>query len=406
MNLVVSQEDKQIASNDQQWQTEIKKSFPWLPVITGLAIVYLGLQFLIVNPAQQELVAMQQRMQGMEKNLEQLVGVKENVWKTNDLLAAVRSQESQHQQLENALSKMKTFRIDVQAEAKRTENAMTEIRKIGQLHKEIASQNDVHKSAVKSFEQVAKLQKDLSNLRVEMKKSLEEVKDVKVMIGQLTQLKSELIADVQGLEDAQKNLKGLVALKNDVVRGAIRMKTAESSLAHMTLMQDGLVEADKQHRQAAASMKNLTRMQTELSKVDSEKIVAANKNMKQLFEMSDDLNTRSKSVEVAMETVETLADFQDDLAKRIVMIKKMRRDLLEVSLMEPTVVRIVNILKPLTQIASLRRLEKQDIQAAVKTISERRQKSNMPASIVDKKDIKKVVPNTAMQIPSKTTVTK
>ena len=74
----------------------------------------------------------------------------------------------------------------------------------------------------------------------------------------------------------------------------------------------------------------------------------------------------------AVETLEVLGDLQDQVKEQVASMQGMRRELLDVILMESTVAKATRILEPLAQLGNLNRLSDAEVREAARVIMDQR----------------------------------
>ena len=80
----------------------------------------------------------------------------------------------------------------------------------------------------------------------------------------------------------------------------------------------------------------------------------------------------SGSVADAVQTLELLGGFQEEFVSQIQVLSEMRRNLVEIGLMETTVSRVSRLMKPLVELGNLRRLSDDELRQAARSILEGR----------------------------------
>jgi hypothetical protein len=98
----------------------------------------------------------------------------------------------------------------------------------------------------------------------------------------------------------------------------------------------------------------------------------AQSKLTQLVQIQDDLNTQTTDVIDAIETLEVLTDLSDELQTQVDSMGDMRKGLMDIILLETTVAKAVDVLEPLQQVSQLRRMSREDVRAAARTIMEQR----------------------------------
>ena len=88
--------------------------------------------------------------------------------------------------------------------------------------------------------------------------------------------------------------------------------------------------------------------------------------------MQSDLTESTDDIVDAVQMLELLTDFRSEFDRQITAMVGMRRQLMEVVLMESTVVRAVRILEPLIQLGKLRRLSDGEVRDAARVILDQR----------------------------------
>ncbi len=74
-------------------------AFRWSMLFVGLAVGFLGMDIMVRRPMMRELSQVRSELSSVERDMEELVGVRNNVWETNNLLTGLKSQ---YRQLEEA----------------------------------------------------------------------------------------------------------------------------------------------------------------------------------------------------------------------------------------------------------------------------------------------------------------
>jgi hypothetical protein len=117
---------------------------------------------------------------------------------------------------------------------------------------------------------------------------------------------------------------------------------------------------------------------TELSAIrqrlqkESTQIDPAKSSLEGLVTLKDNLLARTGDLADAVETLETLGDLEHQLVDSVQSFDRVRRWLVEVVLFEPAVERAVTILKPLTDLSNLRRLNPAELRQAARSVADQR----------------------------------
>ncbi|MBC7965052.1 MAG: hypothetical protein H7Z17_03920, partial [Fuerstia sp.] len=93
------------------------RSFMWICMVMSLAVVFFGMQLMMVGPLKGRLDGIQARLEESEGSMKKLVAGRDSVWKTNNLLTSIEEQASHVQKVEKSLADIQNLRSSVQREA-------------------------------------------------------------------------------------------------------------------------------------------------------------------------------------------------------------------------------------------------------------------------------------------------
>jgi hypothetical protein len=127
----------------------------------------------------------------------------------------------------------------------------------------------------------------------------------------------------------------------------------------------------RQIEEAGVALTELSAIRERLQK-ESAQIVPAKSSLDGLVTLKDNLLARTGDLADAVETLETLGDLEHQLVDSVQSFDRVRRWLVEVVLFEPAVERAVTMLKPLTDLSNLRRLNPAELRQAARTVADQR----------------------------------
>jgi len=308
--------------------------------IAGGAVVLalVGIQMLVTQPLARRLVGVQQHLVRVERDMTELVGAGDGIWETSDLLSGLADQSARLDATRTALDSIRDFREQVENEAAALDEARGVLVQLTTLQNRLVDESAGHREAMASLNRLVQL-RDVAVAGVERTDRA---------VTEVTRLQG--IAD--DLDQAHDRFEQLVALRDAILNGGDDTDEAHATLDQLVLLQDSL--------------------NTHSSDVD-----VAGKNLEELLALEESLRTRSEDIASAVEALEVLTDLQRDIREHVQSLSGMRRDLMEVVLLQGTVARVVRILGPLSELAHLRRLSAVEIRAAARSIS--RQRANEQA---------------------------
>ena len=106
-------------------------------MLMSLAVVFFGMQLMMVGPLKGRLDNIQARIDSSENNMNKLVAVRDSVFRTNDLLTGLEDQTTRLQSLESSISNIATFRTNVEQEAEASTAALVALDKVSLLQDQI-----------------------------------------------------------------------------------------------------------------------------------------------------------------------------------------------------------------------------------------------------------------------------
>ncbi|MFM8725648.1 MAG: hypothetical protein ACKON9_11050, partial [Planctomycetaceae bacterium] len=91
-----------------------------------------------------------------------------------------------------------------------------------------------------------------------------------------------------------------------------------------------------------------------------------------LLSIQDALAAGTEQVAIAVQNLEILDEFQQEATRHINSLAVLRRTLMEIALMESSIVRVASVIQPLTEIVNLRRLGDDEVREAARVVLDRR----------------------------------
>lgn len=417
-------------------------AFRWSMLFVGLAVGFLGMDLMVRRPMMRELARVRVELSTVERDMEELVGVRNQVWETNNLLTSLKSQYRQLEDARVCVTAMEQLRKEIEAEAEHTAAAFNRLDRLVGLQNRVLSNSANIETAEEQFERMMTMQeqvvlagqrteqavdsirgllkvreaaqvagsdidsalatvKQFGALKEQIFRESEgvevaetEVEEVFATARRFNELKAEIFLHGEGLDAAREHVAGLAAIKNDVFNASGDTAQAHEAARRMIALKndingeaDGILEA-QQHADDLFTLKNDIVQnggdtQTAFQHTDRlfslrDRLNAdmdldnAESKLTQLVSIQNTLNSQTGEVVDAIETLEVLTDLSDELQVQVDSMGDMRKSLMDIILLETTVSRAVNVLEPLTQISQLRRMNRDDVRAAARTIMEQR----------------------------------
>ncbi len=297
----------------------------------GLALV--GIQLLVTQPLERRLDGVQSELVRVEQDMSELVGAGNGAWETNDLLSGLQRQSDQLDATRSALETIRSFREQVQQQAAGVDTAREVLEQLAALQDRLVDDGAANQQAVTELNRLVAI-RDLAIAHTDQTdQALKEL----ARWNQVT----------RHLGNAHESINQLVALRDAILAGTTETDQAQLTLDRLVILQDTLNS-------------------------QSEHLANAQDNLDQLLTLQNSLGSQSDAIADSIVTLETLTDLQQDIRGHVDSLQGMRRDLMEVVLLESSVARVVRMLGPLTELVKLRRLGNADLQAAARSISKQR----------------------------------
>jgi prophage DNA circulation protein len=134
------------------------RNFMGMSMVMSLAVVFFGMQLMMVGPLKGRLETIQTRMESTENNMNKLVAVRDSVFRTNDLLSSLEDQSSRLQSLEQSITDIKTLRTAIEQEAGAAQTALASIDKLSAVQQRIIETEAQTQKASAQFNAMHELQ--------------------------------------------------------------------------------------------------------------------------------------------------------------------------------------------------------------------------------------------------------
>jgi hypothetical protein len=378
----------------QNQQNKSFRNFMWISMLMSLAVVFFGMQLMMVGPLKGRLDGIQTRLDLSDEHLNRIAGTRGNVWEANDLLSSLEDQHSKLAGMRAALTQIGDLRRSLEKESDSATAALTALDRLATVQKRIIASRQQTNEA---FEQVA----GLENLRdaVLSGSGQTEVADntlqgmlalqkrviaasngyekASTSIACMAELTQRLVDSDEKLQLASRKFDEFVGLQNRMIAAADVFEKADTNFASAQDSASKLIALKEQILSSADSLgvaegnaRTLVAMNNTLNGGLNLKVAAA--NLDQMIQLQNSLGEQTGQVASAVQTLEILDDFQTEVSTHVRSLTGLRRTLVELAMMESTVGRVAQVMAPLTELSSLRRLGESEIREAARVIMDRR----------------------------------
>jgi hypothetical protein len=381
--LLISGHDQSSATNE----FVASPAFRWSMLFVGLAIGFLGMDIMVRRPMMRELASVRTELSSVERDMEELVGVRNQVWETNNLLTSLKSQYRQLEDARVSMSALTQLRTEIEEEAGHTTAAFAKLDRLVGLQNAVLRNSDNVESAEVSLDRMVAMQghlvdsgentsdaisaiNQLVKVRDAAEVQMAKIDNAYDVVQKFGELKQQIMANGEGLDIAQEHVAALAAIKNDVFNESNDVAAAHEAARNMIALKNDINDKSEGLETAKLTAQELFTLKDAL--IAEADLDSAEGNLTQLVGIQDTLNRQSAEVADAVETLEVLTDLNDELQTQVTTIDSMRKSLLDVVLMESTVRKVAGILEPLAELSNLRRLSSSEMREAARLIMDQR----------------------------------
>lgn len=349
-----------------------KAPHTWGMLIAGLACGFVGMYFTITRPMTERMQTLETDIAMMQTEMHQLVGTRDDLWKTNDLLTGLRQQQRQLTEANQALALIRQFRADVVALKEDHELVTNSLGQMASLQRELMNNHTDLLKCREALRQIAALHQDVVTAGTSAENQKMQIEKASSTLAQVAALTEKAIQQETSISEARGTLDSLDGL-------TAALMTRGDAVAESTAIVQGMDELQAQLKvqaeQLPASKETVERMnalELRLAEHDPAITERAEQNLTALTNLGQELSSGTTRIASAIETIELLHDFQTQVTTHADALANMRRDLMEITFLESTVNQTLQILKPLIQLTDMRRMSDAEVREAARVIIDRR----------------------------------
>ncbi len=363
------------------------RSFMWICMVMSLAVVFFGMQLMMVGPLKGRLDGIQARLEESEGNMKKLVAGRDTVWKTNNLLTSIEEQASHIQKVQKSFAEIQSLRGNIQREAESSAVAMAALDRMSAVQDRlVASQQQTQQATVQvtrlddllttiihggeNAEIAANSMDGIVALQSRIIAASNNYEKASEGIANLADLTQRMVAQSEELKAASSRFDEFVSLANAIKAEPTDLESAKTTVAALNSLKDQLVASGETLEVAQQNTRTLVAMNETLS--GSLKLDESRKNLDSLVALGTTLSSQSEHVAEAIQNLEIMDDFRTELAGHVKSLEGVRRTMMEIAMMESTLGRVAQVVEPLTQIGNLRRLSDDEMREAARVILDRR----------------------------------
>jgi hypothetical protein len=354
---------------------------------SGFAIGLVVLHVAVTRPMTQEFGRLQHQMDSLQWGVQKLTGQTEQAAKAGDLLGLLAEQGRQSQAAADALAEIRTLQAELINGQGATADAQTALNSLTKLRRQARDAQSDSRDVAAALDKLQSLQDQLIG-------QYHSIVGAQTTVEAIARLRELAEAEGARVMDARRALESLIELESRTLAERERAERAVTSVEQWERLNDRLVHAsehaaeardasedliaiketilcgnDDLHPQAArAALDELVRLRERLQNEATE-IAAAHTGLDGLLSLKDRILARTADLAETIETLELTGDLNRQLQDAMRQFEGVRRWLVEMVMLEPTVERAVGALKPLADLANLRRLSPNELRQAARAIA-------------------------------------
>lgn len=390
-------EGNKLRSIENQLAEQQKHS--WAMLVVGITLGFVGMHFLMARPMSREMARMQRDLTLVEQRMQDLVGARDEVWETNSLLSSLKAQQGQTEDARLALQTIRELRADLVDETSRNADAAKAVELLARLQSRLIEQPTMTASANTALDQMQAVENrlvaqretnetagktldELVAIKNTVRSQAENVELAKGTLNQMVALGQDLRSQNEGLAQAASGLRGLSDLKTGLTKAAENLEVAQSVSDQLVALEQRLADGGQQADLATERAADLIALNTRLNAADLN-LLASQQNLDGILKVQSHLAGQSQSVADAIATLEVLSGFHDEFVSQVQVLGEMRRNLVEISLMETTLMKVSRMMKPLIELGNLKRLSDDELRQAARMILDGRTATRVTKSSGD-----------------------
>lgn len=349
-----------------------KQAHWWGMLAAGLSCGLLGMYFTITRPMTERMRALEADLAIMQTEMHQLVGTRDDLWKTNDLLTGLRHQQRQLAEAGQSLAALRDMKHEVIALADQHQQAMQQLAAISRLQSTLVANSAAVEEAEVAIGQVQELQQAVTELGKQSLARQSQIAAAQGTLLSLDDLTSQTIKQQATVEAAQSMLKSVDKLSGSLLGRGEALARSSEVVQQMDALQSQIAQQSEKLPVAIANWQEIAGLHQELAAHDPKLTAQAERNLIALQDLGTDLSTGSDRITSAVQTIELLEDFQSQMQVHANTLTNMRRELMEIAFLESTVKQTLQVLKPLIQLTDMRRMSDREVREAARVIMDRR----------------------------------
>lgn len=313
-------------------------------MVAGLAIGFILMHLIVVRPMRRQMEGLRSDVAAVHGEMQELVGARDDVWKTNNLLTDLRKQQWLVDDARKSLQTIKQFGIAVNASSDISRQTIAAIDELRQVQESLVGQRDLTDPASQALDELFSLQDRLIDQQItsfEAENALDQLLSLKhqmlsealdaeiaeTSLDRLTDLKARVMTESDHIDAARRGLNQLASLKNNIIQESDDLDTAQRATDELLSLKERIAIRGGGTNSASQNVDRLIALRDGLIGDNMAGIFAAASNAEKLIKLKSRINAGSYGVVAARTTARQMTELLDDVANSSVDVDTARKNI-------------------------------------------------------------------------------
>lgn len=352
-------------------------------MMAGAGLGMASVNITIVRPLLRQFDAVRQDMTELSGRMNRLAAIRGSIYEANDLLAALEAQKQTTQGARGSLAAIRQFRAEVEQESRHTAAAVAAFDGLAALQARVEAAGSRNAALQASLNDLELLQDRTVLLGAAAAERIAAIQQADEALARLQALQNRVLEDASRLDAAHAALDSSQKLHESLEEAAPALKDAKQHLSSMTELVARLrgVAAGELEESARHAAELLT-LHDMLADGESMQFGDANRNLRMMLDTQSQLARSTQGMVAAAESLDLLTEFQRQVSLELGSIGQLRHQLTEIAFLRNAVQQVSEMMQPLTELSTLKRLNDDEIRSIARQILDRRvAHSDAPPSV-------------------------
>ncbi|HBN74272.1 MAG TPA: hypothetical protein DD473_00305 [Planctomycetaceae bacterium] len=338
----------------------------------GLVFGLFGMYLTVTKPMTERMHTLESEIAMMQSEMHMLVGTRDDLWKTNDLLTGLRQQQRQMSEVQQSLASIRKMRDDVLALSSGQDVAMNTLDNLASMQTVLKTQSESIAQSQDSLAHMVSMNEHVVRLGKSANKTRQDLLAADQVMADVQHVTERMSKQAESMNEASMVLTAMDDLTNNIVAKKSNLEESNEILTKIDGLHVQIIKQQEAIPEAEQSLARMAALEAKLLEQNQEDLTKASVNLQEMMTFQKDLATDNTRITSAIQTVELLEDFQLELEHQAALLSNMRSELQEITILKSTVEDTLAVLKPLIQLSDLRRLSDVEVRDAARVILDRR----------------------------------